>query len=267
MKNFCTHFVLLLTYIYVVYPQVPETYPQWWSDYGIIDLEGDHSNNHGIANQGQAKNFTLKAIAYLDEILAPIGGAGFTLDDLLNDRPANHHAPLKIGQLKNLTAPFYQRFAEIGFTPTSPGWPAGMLLDEGVEDHAKEYPWLENTTPDNQKNANIGQLKNLFSWELMQWVLIDEDVDNLPDYWEVIFVREGLLDQDGDGDVDVWDVGASDDFDLDGVSNFDEYLNGTDPTKADSDQDGRLDTGEILLGTNPLWPDHPDVALQVEVLP
>lgn len=267
MKKYLLTLCLLLTGLLPhVRAQLPTYYPQWWSDFNIIDLEEDHEENQGTANQGQAKYITLQAIEYLNEILEPVGGAGFVLTDLLNSNPATHNEPLNIGQLKNLSAPFFLRFQEVGFTPASPGWPATLILNEGAGDNSPLYPWLVDVTPDNYKNANIGQLKHLFSWSLNLWVLLDDDGDGMLDFWEKLIIDAGLTDQDSDGDVDIWDVLTTDDFDMDGLSNLDEFLNGTDPTKGDSDQDGRLDVDEILLGTDPKWRDHPDVELEVQIV-
>lgn len=57
---------------------------------------------------------------------------------------------------------------------------------------------------------------------------IDDDNDNLPDAWEQYFF--GGTGQNG-----------FDDFDGDGLSNYEEYIAGTDPTSADQDQDGVVD--------------------------
>lgn len=71
----------------------------------------------------------------------------------------------------------------------------------------------------------------------------DTDGDQMPDNWEVEY---GLDPNDADG------VNAQDgDPDGDGVSNFDEYLNGTDPNSKDTDTDGVDDDVEIDQGSDP----------------
>jgi len=77
--------------------------------------------------------------------------------------------------------------------------------------------------------------------------LDDLDDDDLPDSWERLY---GL---------DPIDNGASDarqasyaDFDGDGLTNRQEYLLGTDPTKWDTDGDGVGDYDEVSYGSNPL---------------
>jgi len=58
---------------------------------------------------------------------------------------------------------------------------------------------------------------------------IDEDLDGLLDEWERIYF----------GDIALYS--AVEDTDQDGLINSEEYLKGTDPTKADTDNDGILD--------------------------
>lgn len=67
---------------------------------------------------------------------------------------------------------------------------------------------------------------------------IDSDNDGLPDYWENQY--GGFLDNDGDEDIDL-------------VDNYNEYLNNTNPTLSDTDNDQLSDYEEIFVYfTNPL---------------
>ena len=63
---------------------------------------------------------------------------------------------------------------------------------------------------------------------------LDFDADGLPDWWERTFGGDGW--SGGSADLD-----PSDDLDLDGLRNADEWLLGTDPTDRDTDGDGMVD--------------------------
>ncbi len=73
-------------------------------------------------------------------------------------------------------------------------------------------------------------------------VAADADGDRMADDWERAFGLEV-------GTDDGWQ-----DFDLDDLSNRDEYALGTDPLRGDTDGDGMRDGDEIRLGSNPRDP-------------
>ena len=68
----------------------------------------------------------------------------------------------------------------------------------------------------------------------------DQDKDSIADWWQLEFGHK----QNSDGDDD-----------LDGLSNFDEFMNRTDPYRKDSDKDGLKDDWEINNGWDPLLND------------
>ncbi len=77
----------------------------------------------------------------------------------------------------------------------------------------------------------------------------DTDGDGLPDGYEILTIGSNPA------DVHSLDSTLSDgeyDNDQDGLSNYEEYLLGTDPLLADSDFDGLSDGDEVALGLNPL---------------
>ncbi|MCS7008633.1 MAG: hypothetical protein NZL93_01690, partial [Chthoniobacterales bacterium] len=89
---------------------------------------------------------------------------------------------------------------------------------------------------------------NLIHSHLMRRYYEDSDGDELPDVWEL---RYGL-EPDNPGSAKDPEHGANGDPDGDGVTNIDEFENGTDPFQSDTDNDACLDSEEIQVGTNPL---------------
>jgi len=73
-------------------------------------------------------------------------------------------------------------------------------------------------------------------------LVTDTDEDGIPDIWEMGYF--GHLSRDGTGD-----------FDGDGLSDLDEYLNSTVPILEDTDQDGMTDGWEVDYGLDPLVDD------------
>jgi len=190
-------------------------YPQWWIDRGVV-VSGVVTNDVAAVNQGQVKHIATKAYEELQAKLP--GGAGSNLTVLIQSFSLTNanYAPVTIGQLKNLAKPFYDRLIEVSYT--------------------NSYPWTAITSDDNDyAMANIGQVKNLFSFDLNA---LDSDHDGLLDDWEMKYF--GNLSH-----------GSNEDFDGDGLMNLEEYQLGTDPTKADTDGDGVSDGVEKLQGRSP----------------
>lgn len=76
----------------------------------------------------------------------------------------------------------------------------------------------------------------------------DQDDDYLPDAWE----KEYKLNTADNGARDFAKQGERGDFDADGLTNYQEYLLGTNPTAVDTDGDGINDGVEVnLYGSNP----------------
>ncbi len=116
---------------------------------------------------------------------------------------------------------------------------------------------------------NEGKLL-LFAFGFALLIPCAAQLNNPPLNPPLISVPEGgpvyiVVDSDGDGMSDVWEIsnemdpldatgenGAAYDRDSDGLSNFQEYTYDTDPNDADTDDDGLPDGWEVLYGLNPL---------------
>src|SRR5205814_518239 len=123
--------------------------PTWWSQRAVI-VENAAADDYAPANQGQLKNIAKAAVAEMDTRLT--GGAGVELHNLINNwsvpsLSTNDFAPVTAGQLKNVAKPFYDK-----------------LIAAGLVDF---HPWLSAINPaDDFAVANIGQVKNLFSFQI-----------------------------------------------------------------------------------------------------
>jgi Bacterial Ig domain/Bacterial TSP3 repeat len=142
--------------------------PGWWSQRGVVNPNAA-PDDYALANQGQLKNIAKAAVAEFDAHLP--GGAGDSLHNLVNawsqpDPQRNDYAPINLGQLKNVAKPFYDRLITVRYVDN--------------------YPWIGvPNPPDDFAIANLGQIKNLFSFDLLATDSAhDSDQNGLPDWWE-----------------------------------------------------------------------------------
>lgn len=232
--------------------------PAWWTS-GNPPVVNPYAkpNNHGVANIGQAKWMAKSALGALRSVDAEL--AAEIESDLVGDeidpgppvvyRKAirNWNTPtttaeqnsqksaLLIGQLKAIAHPFYENLHA-----AAPNWlirqrkAAGtlpeniLLLPDGSypSPHAM-FPWPLESGASNRVPANIGQLKASFHLDFssLPLALIDSDGDGLLDGWEL-----GIVGFDpSDGIESINDVTPGDDFDGDGYTNLVEFLQGTNP--------------------------------------
>jgi hypothetical protein len=156
--------------------------PAWWSTPGpgstpsavmaeqVVTNDGVVTTNYvpnpyAAVNQGQLKQFTVRAVSYLNATLS--GGAGTNLNTLVSNwaqdyatngyatNTANPTRPYKpsdlqaenVGQLKYIASLVYTQLAGAGYTGLYPSW------------------IVQNTTTDNNA-ANLGQLKEVFDFDL-----------------------------------------------------------------------------------------------------
>lgn len=164
--------------------------PSWWSqDEAPVLAQGKDPDNLAVANIGQAKWMARNALDALRKVLpdvaedveADLVGPGKPIPDW--DPPASagersrQHAPLLIGQLKAISAPFYERIQDV-----APGWLASERAIYQMPATGTFYPWTPATTDDsNRAPATLGQLKAVFSLDFMA---DREAADAIPDLWE-----------------------------------------------------------------------------------
>ncbi|OVE75448.1 hypothetical protein BVX97_04530 [bacterium E08(2017)] len=143
-KSISLSFCLLIA-IGIVSGVVANT-PSWWHDRNVIQ-SGGPTNDYAPLVQGQLKWMATNAY---DEMEANIyGGAGAAVSStlapwyILN----NDYSPVPVGQVKYVSSLFYDRLIALGVV--------------------SNYPWTETVTDDRDfAPANIGQMKNLFNFEI-----------------------------------------------------------------------------------------------------
>lgn len=165
--------------------------PLWWStgNLPVIDANAT-TQNHGVANIGQAKWLAKNALEALRDVLpetaalveADLVGAGKPLVSW--QAPASpsekekQHSPLLIGQLKALAAPFYIHLKNV-----APQWHAAEMAFYQMP--VGDFPWTAATTDDaNKSPAVIGQLKAVFSLDFAADREIGAAADGISDLWE-----------------------------------------------------------------------------------
>jgi len=135
-------------------------YPSWWIT-GEVVQSNVTANDYAPAVAGQLKWMATVAKEELDENLLIGSGTGvaYVVNSFANKR---NLAPALLGQLKNVSRPYYDRLIAAGF--------------------ATNYPWSATTADDKDfAPALVGQLKNVFNFDITP----DADGDGLPDWWEI----------------------------------------------------------------------------------
>ena len=153
-----------------------------------------------FANIGQAKHMVSSALQALHSVLPAVAAqveADLTqgsapIVDLSVPEPKppgwldRQKAPLQIGQLKALAAPFYTRLHAV-----APAWLASQRQTNGTE-LGGIFPWTDDPSDDEPHAlANLGQLKAVFALRLETLPPadpgdeMDSDGDGIPDHIEI----------------------------------------------------------------------------------
>lgn len=221
--------------------------PSWWADesFPVIDSNSE-TNNHGVANIGQAKWMTKNALRALrekvptvaDAVEAELVGVGKPIASwdvpVSAEDKQKQRAPLLIGQLKAIAAPFYNHLHVFDAV-----WLENELTLNGTANPGTYYPWTPQSEDDENKAVVvIGQLKSVFSLRF-ESLDVDSDDDGMSDAWEV---AHGLDPNDPNDAVS--------DPDGDGLTNLQEYQQGSDPNDYYSQGSATIQPVVQILGGN-----------------
>lgn len=190
------------------------TQPAWWNSRGAVN-PGATRNDYAMANEGQLKQFTQQAVKEMNANLPAFGAgndlnslvAGWIADYSANGYSAAHPKPsdfqaVNVGQVKYIGGIVWNQLLAAGYTSTLPSW-------------------LVVTSSDSQA-ANLGQLKTVFDFDLTY----SSTGSTLPDWW--------LIHNFGSVLVDGTTVNPNADPSGDGMTNYQNYENGTDPILKDN---------------------------------
>jgi hypothetical protein len=121
--------------------------PDWWSDFGVLSTNAPATNDYAAANAGQLKHMATQARDAMASSIGLNSPAGAEINNMVNSfSNATNYAAVNIGQAKHVTKPFYDRLGETG--------------------RGYQYPWEGASTTNDYAIINIGQLKNLFNFDL-----------------------------------------------------------------------------------------------------
>ncbi|RPF83759.1 MAG: hypothetical protein CBB78_015685 [Roseibacillus sp. TMED18] len=142
---------------------------------------------------------------------------------------------------QGVTAQLHLNGTMVGKTTIAGDDTTGITKTVFVTADAGDHIDLVHTSEGPGGNTADGSDSSLLSMIIS--TIVDSDGDQLPDAWEETWAP---------GDLTVLSRGA--DFDSDGLSDEEEFANGTDPGNADTDGDGYPDVEEVDGGSSPSNP-------------
>ena len=262
--------------------------PDWWSTRGVL-APGVAADDYAVANQGQLKNLAKQAALEMNAKLS--GGAGPEINALITawstpTPQTDDYAAVNQGQLKNVAAPFYERLAVAQLSPLVVyPWSQGLAADDYALANTGQLKavFALQMPPQTLAGGFITLPPALLAAALQVWNALpvkpvgssaddfdgdgianlqeyrmgsplidpaDIDGDRIPDSIEA--AHPGILSQTRFAD-------AVEDYDQDGVMNFEEILLGLDLASATtSTRTDGLDDATVLawslLGGGPLVP-------------
>jgi hypothetical protein len=196
MKTFLTTCLIAVCFVKTGTYASP---PIWWASGNppVLDPSAA-SNNKGPANIGQAKWMAKNALDAL-RVVSPATAEAVENELVVMDpnaippetkpikswaapatpeEQAAQRAPLLIGQLKAISAPFYAHLNTL-----NPTWLENERILNQTAVPGSHFPWTDETTDDSNKSvATIGQLKSVFSLRFESLSVVgDEDGDGVTD--------------------------------------------------------------------------------------
>ncbi|HCQ38464.1 MAG TPA: hypothetical protein DIV39_04865, partial [Verrucomicrobiales bacterium] len=139
---------------------------------------------------------------------------------------------------EGVTAQLHLNGAMVGKTTIAGDDTTGITKTEFLTANVGDHIDLVHTPEGPGGSTADGSDSSLVSMVIS--TIVDSDNDQLPDSWEETWAP---------GDLTVLSSGA--DFDLDGLSDAEEFANGTNPAIADTDGDGYSDAEEVEAGSSP----------------
>lgn len=160
------------------------TGPAWWysstiSASGTAPVISGTANDYAVVNQGMVKNLAVTAINELNAALASVSGSAvgsLPTSLAVTSGSTNDYAVVNLGQLKALAKPFYDCLFAVDYK-TGPPWTSDSTLTSGT------YPWISHGSANDYAVANIGEVKNLFNFDLTY----SSDVNALPNWWRTYY--------------------------------------------------------------------------------
>ena len=215
--------ITLLFFTSFMLQSVQAAAPDWWGRQQVL-TPGANADDYAVFNLGQLKNVASKAAQEMEAGLP--GGAGLTIKNKVaawalppvSGVAQDDYAAVNLGQLKAVAQPFYDQLAAAGLRASN------------------TYPWT-GTNADDYVLANLGQLKAVFAFDLPA---ANQQTQSYNAWAAQMFGGNTTADRSPSADPDG-----------DGLSNYEEWLNGTDPLNPDSDGDGVNDGQEVAEGTDP----------------
>tara|TARA_B100001093_G_scaffold474132_1_gene498590 strand:+ start:3734 stop:6367 length:2634 start_codon:yes stop_codon:yes gene_type:complete len=241
-------FFILAFSLYLFVNSIFASAPSWWShpSNGIFMEEYSGSEDHyAPVNVGQLKHVYNQSLQYLVS-----KGVDITELNSFTSLQSDNYKAVNIGQLKALATLVYDKLNliteyDLKNDLISKGIPVNLWYDD-----APYYPWDPSIRGENYKLVNLGQLKAVFSFEIIglktskvsYYSLISQSLLEVPESCKSESVH--------------FTIGFFKDTDSDGISDNDEenilYANGfSKKNNIDSDGDHYPDGYEVAINQDP----------------